>query len=314
MTVDEKIKSLNGVIGVINTPFTIDGEIDVQSIRNYVNYYIEAGVVGFLTSAMAAEVYKLTFEERKKIVETVISENNGRVVVIGGASAKDQKDRLINAKMLNELGCDGILAAIPFENEESYLREVNKICKSDPGFLMLQDWDFHGYGIPVETVVKIFETNKYFKSFKIEVVPAGVKYTKMINATDGKLHLSGGWASSQMIEGLDRGVNAFMSTILPELYNEIYKLHHGERREKAKELFNKLVPVLAFSHQHLDISIHFNKRMLHRLGLFSTSYVRQPILPYDKYHEKIAEELIDYSMALLKSKNMLKNFSSKERI
>jgi 4-hydroxy-tetrahydrodipicolinate synthase len=301
MTVDEKIKKLNGIIAVINTPFTENGEIDLQSVSNYVNYYVEAGVVGFLTTAMASEVNKLTFKERTKIVETVLAENYGRVIVIGGASAKNQKDRLRNAVMLNELGCDGILTSIPFVNESSYIKEVNRICESDPGFLVLQDWDFNGYGIPVETVVKIFESNQYFKSFKIEVVPAGVKYTEMIRATSGKLHLSGGWASNQMIEGLDRGVNAFMSTILPELYYRIYRMHHDGRRKAAKELFNKLVPVLAFSHQHLDISIHFNKRMLHRLGLFSTHQVREPILPFDKYHKRIAEDLIDYSLMLLKS-------------
>ncbi len=301
MTADEKIASLNGVIGVINTPFTNDDKIDKQSLRNYVNYYIDAGVVGFLVPAIAAEVNKLRFEERREIVETVVEENNNRVVVIGGASAVDSEERVKNVKMLNQIGCDGVLANIPFVNEDLYIKEVDQICKNDPGFLVLQDWDFQGFGIPIETVVKIFETNKYFKSFKIEVVPAGIKYTKIIEATKGKLHVSGGWASSQMIEGLDRGVNAFMSTILPQLYREIYKFHHEGKREEAKELFNKLVPILAFSHQHIDISIHFNKRMLYRLGLYSSSNVRQPILPFDKYHERVANELIDDSIFLINS-------------
>jgi len=247
MTADEKIASLNGVIGVINTPFTNNDKIDKKSLRNYVNYYIDAGVVGFLVPAMAAEVNKLRFEERREIVETVVEENNNRVVMIGGASAVNSEERIKNVKMLNQIGCDGVLANIPFINEDLYIKEVEQVCENDPGFLVLQDWDFQGFGIPVDTIVKIFEINKYFKSFKIEVVPAGIKYTKIIEATNGKLHVSGGWASSQMIEGLDRGVNAFMSTILPQLYREIYKLHHEGHREQAKELFNKLVPILAFS-------------------------------------------------------------------
>ena len=300
-TTSEKINKLNGIIGVINTPFTKDDLIDTKSISNFVNYYINAGVVGFLVPAMASEVNKLTFYEKKQIVQTVIEQNNGRVMVIGGASANEHESRMDNANMLNELGCDGILISIPYENEIEYIKEINKICETDPGFLVIQDWDFQGYGIPIDTIIKIYENNEYFKSYKIEVAPAGVKYTEIIKATGGKLHVSGGWASNQMIEGLDRGVNAFMSTILPELYISIYKMHHEGKREEAKKIFNELVPILSFSHQHLDISIHFNKRMLNRLGLFSTACVRQPILLFDEYHERIAEELITYSFSLLNS-------------
>jgi 4-hydroxy-tetrahydrodipicolinate synthase len=157
---------------------------------------------------------------------------------------------------------------------------------------MIQDWDFKGYGIPVAVIKKLFDEIESFKCLKIEVVPAGVKYSAIRQVTDNKLHISGGWAGSQMIEALDRGVNAFMPTVLHGTYGKIFNLHHSGKREEACKLFYELVPILAFSHQHLDISIHFNKRLVYEQGIFSTNKVRDPILPFDKYHERIAEELI----------------------
>ena len=107
-----------------------------------------------------------------------------------------------------------------------------------------------------------------------------------------------GWASSQMIEALDRGVDAFMSTIFADIYSEIYKLYHTGKRSEALNLFNKFLPVISFSHQHISISIHFNKLVNNKLGLFSTPNVRQPILEFDNYHRRVAEELIEYAKDL----------------
>ena len=297
-----KIKDLNGIIGVINTPFTKVDKIDQPSIRKYVNHSIDCGVVGFLVPAMAAEVHKLNFEERKLIVETVLDEVNGRVKVIGGASAHDHSSRLKYAELLNSMGCNGVLVNIPFDNEKVYLNCIKEVSDKVDGFLMVQDWDFEGFGISIELIVKLYNEIENFKYLKVEVKPAGVKYTKILEATDGKLHVSGGWAGTQMIEALDRGVDAFMPTILHDVYNKIFQLHKNGKREESLNLFNKLLPIISFSHQHLDISIHFNKRLMYKQGIFSTPNVRDPILPFDEYHESVADELIEYSLKLKEEK------------
>lgn len=289
MDVTEK---LNGIIGVINTPFSEKNHIDGDSLANYVNHSIDAGVVGFLTLGMAAETNKLTVKEKEYIVNTVVSETRGRVPVICSVSSNDPKERLLLTKKFIEYGCDGVMINILFEDEESFLKQIDAVDKLKPGFLMIQDWDFTGFGIPVKTIEKCFNEINSFTCHKIEVVPAGVKYTAVRNATKNRLHVSGGWAGTQMIEALDRGVNAFMPTVLHHAYVKIYDLHRAGRREEAKELFYELVPILAFSHQHLDISIHFNKKLVCKQGIFSTDRVREPILPFDEYHNRIAEELI----------------------
>jgi hypothetical protein len=63
------------------------------------------------------------------------------------------------------------------------------------------------------------------------------------------------------------------------------------RRADAVELFEQVVPALAFACQHIDISIHFLKRYSVRRGWFRTSTVREPILTYDQHHERYGDEL-----------------------
>jgi 4-hydroxy-tetrahydrodipicolinate synthase len=288
----KNLLQLRGIITVLNTPFTEGDEVDLPSLRRNVRYAIDSGVAGFLVPAMASEVDKLSAEERRQIVEAVLEENGGRVPVIGGASAAAAEQRRRNAADLIELGCDGILASIPFQDEARYERDVRELDALKPGFLMLQDWDFQGYGLPISLISKLFDKVESFRCLKVEVVPAGVKYSEVLEATIGRLHVSGGWAVMQIIEALDRGIHAFMPTGMHELYTRIYSLYQAGQREGARILFEQLLPVLAFANQHLDISVHFFKRLLHRQGIYSTPRVRPPILPFDEVHGRVAEELI----------------------
>ncbi len=96
-----------------------------------------------------------------------------------------------------------------------------------------------------------------------------------------------------MMEGLQRGVHAFMPTGMHFIYTTIYRMFTEGRTEEAEALFGKIIPVLAFSNQHLDISIHFFKRLLYRQGIYNTPNVRNPILPFDAVHKKLADKHID---------------------
>ena len=289
---------LRGIVTVLNTPFAANNHLDFDSLRRNVTSALDAGVSGFLVPAMASEVEKLSPDERLLMVQAVIQAVAGRTPVIGGASALTQEARLEQAQRLIDSGCDGVLVSIPFEDEGRYVQAVREIAAVTP-FLMLQDWDFRGSGLPIPLITRLFEEVDSFQSLKIEVVPAGVKYSQVLEATEGRLHIAGGWAVMQMIEALDRGVHSFMPTGLHAVYTRIFSLYASGNRAGAQALFCRLLPVLAFSNQHLDISLHFFKRLLFKQGIYATDRVRQPILPFDEHHVRVADELIGYAIDLL---------------
>lgn len=289
---------LRGIITVLNTPFNTDNTLDLSGLARNVENAIQAGVAGFLVPAMASEVGALSEDERCAVVRCTIETARGRVPVIGGASAPDQAARMKAAARLRDLGCAGVLVSMAYTDDATYTRDVEALATLDPGFLMLQDWDASGYGLPVPLILRLFETVPAFKCLKVEVVPAGPKYTEVLQATGGELHVSGGWAVGQIIEGLDRGVHAFMPTGMHPIYTAIYQRYTRGERESARTLFEELLPVLAFSNQHLDISIYFFKRLLHAQGIYATDQVRSPTVTFDTIHQKIADDLIKRVIAL----------------
>jgi len=286
------LEELSGIITVLNTPFTEENRLDLPALEENVRLALEAGVAGFLVPAMASEVGRLSEEEKIRMVRAVVETSDGRAAVIGGTSAGNPDAMCRLGEMNLAAGCQGILANIPYTDEEQYRRDVEQLDRLHPGFLMLQDWDAGGYGLPPELIESLFREIPSFKCLKIETVPAGVKYSDILERTGGRLHLSGGWAVSQMLEGLRRGVHAFMPTGMHRIYCTIYRLYRKGEEEAARRLFEELQPVLAFSNQHLDISIRFFKRLLWKQGVYNTPLVREPVLPFDGIHIEEADRHI----------------------
>ena len=303
LTKMKQLYPLFGIVTVLNTPFKTDNTIDFSALRRNVDYALESGIAGFLVPAMASEVYKLSEPERMEMVVAVLEATNGKVPVIAGAGETDLvKSKRLISKYIG-LGCKNVLFQIPFQNETQFRKHFYELAVTDPDMIMLQDWDATGYGLSDELIVELFETVEAFRCLKVETVPAGVKYSRIIELTNGQLNVSGGWAVSQMIEGLKRGVHAFMPTGMHNIYIEIYRLWKTGMDAEAEQLFQQILPVLAFSNQHLDISIHFFKRLLYQQGIYSTDLVRQPILPFDQIHRKIADKHIE---AIIQLENLIK--------
>ena len=294
----KELYPLFGIMTVLNTPFKTDNSIDFKALKINVRDALDAGVAGFLVPAMASEVYKLSVKEKVKMVVAVLEEVDGKVPVIAGAG----ETTLLKAKSLLKFyadsGCRKVLFQIPYENDQQFKTHFMNLAEIDLEMIMLQDWDATGYGLPDELICDLFQNVEQFRCLKIETVPAGIKYSRILELTGNRLNVSGGWAVTQMIEGLRRGVHAFMPTSMHWIYTEIYRLWSGGMEEEAKDLFVKILPVLTFSNQHLDISIHFFKRLLHQQGIYPTDMARDPVLPFDLIHQQVADQLIELVIRL----------------
>jgi len=294
---------LFGIVTVLNTPFTPVGMIDYTAVRKNVREALQAGVAGFLVPAMAAEVHRLSHQERLSMVQTVLEEVNQQVPVIAGAAENDLARSKLLLKSYMDLGCRQVLFQIPYQNEEQFKADFYSLAEFDVDMIMLQDWDASGFGLPEDLICTLFETVPAFRCLKIETVMAGYKYSRMLALTEGRLHVSGGWAVTQLIDGLERGVHAFMPTGMNWIYTEIYNRWMQGNRTEAETLFYEILPVLAFSNQHLEVSIHFFKRLLFRQGIYPSDLVRHASIPFDAQHQKTTDTLVQRVIDL---ENLLK--------
>jgi dihydrodipicolinate synthase/N-acetylneuraminate lyase len=288
---------LDGIVPILQTPFTPDGNLDVASLQRLADHVVLAGAAGLIYPAVASEVSKLSSEERRTGLETVLTRVGGRVPVFAGVSAASLEESCSLARHADVRGAAGVLVQAPMAvaADPVGLRDFfHRLARSTGLTLMIQDLDWQGGGMPLELIGQLFEELPTFRCIKVETVPAGPKYSRILAATDGRLHVSGGWAVTQLLDGLERGVHAFMPEgSIVAIYRTIVARFASGEREGARTLFEAVLPILAFSNQHIDISVQFFKRVLVAKGVFGTATVRQPILELDAVQERAAAGLVE---------------------
>lgn len=293
---------MTGIVPVPQTPFDPDGGPDRESFRKLIERAIAGGAAGLLIPAAASEVKQLRDGERETLLALAIEQTAGRVPILAGISAETSAESARLASAAQRAGASAVLAAVP----ERFYQRVQDV----PDFfaaihdatglpLLIEDCQGSGPGLPVPVIASLASRLPRLRGIKIETVPAGPKYSAVRAALGREFFICGGWAVTQMIEALDRGVDAMIpeASMVP-VYARIDSLHRNGDRDGAAMLFRRLLPVIAFSSQDSRTSIAFSKRLLVRLGVFETDAMREPGLVWDGFHQRIADELIEVYLGI----------------
>lgn len=293
------IAALAGIVPSLNTPFTAEGAVDLEAARRLVVHAAASGCGGALALAAAGEVTHLATTEWLVLAEALADAAKDDLPLVLSLTAADPHTSLERARAAARFGLAGVLWQPPATATLAEIESgIGRLSDAANCPLMLQDLDFEGDGLPLDWIVGLFERGDGFKSLKIEIVDAGPKYTAVLAATGGALHVAGGWAVRTMTDALARGVHAFMPTGMEPLYVAVDRLWRAEAHSESEALFGKLTPILDFSNRDLDHSIRFFKRMRHRTGLFATDRVRVEPAAMTEADAHEADRLIDLSIAL----------------
>ncbi|MBI3852038.1 MAG: dihydrodipicolinate synthase family protein [Verrucomicrobia bacterium] len=293
-----------GIVSVLQTPFTPGGNVDDASLVKLMEAAMRDGVNGFLAPVVASEVDFLSRQEREEIIRCVAATVRGRVPFIVGASSRDMDECRHFARLAEEVRAAAYLVAVPsalYSRPEEIVGFFQAVRASIDLPLVIQDLEWNGPGLSIRTLRRIKEVVPTLAGVKIETVPSGPKYTAVRRALGSEFFIAGGWAVPQMIEVLDRGVDALIpESSMVAVYSAIYRAHASGDRAKAVRIFHRLIPVLTFTNQEIGLSIAFFKRLLERKGVFLSATMRQTWSGWDEYNLRIADELIDLYLALEK--------------
>jgi 4-hydroxy-tetrahydrodipicolinate synthase len=103
----------SGVFHIMATPFGDGGDLDTAGMPRLVESALATGITGFTILGIAGEAHRLTDEERRRVVESVVKEVRGRVPVAVGVSASGTHLATAFTRMAQEHGADGLMVAPP---------------------------------------------------------------------------------------------------------------------------------------------------------------------------------------------------------
>lgn len=108
-----KIPRYEGIITVVTTPFTDDGEIDFDVLGGHVEFLIEAGVHAILPGGSTGEYYALSIEERREILAFVARAVDGRLPLHAGTNSMRFEETVELSGHAKELGYESVMLAAP---------------------------------------------------------------------------------------------------------------------------------------------------------------------------------------------------------
>lgn len=287
---------IKGICPIIATPFTENGSVDYEDLYNLVSTLIKGGCDAVTLFGIAGEYYKLTDEERKKMVEVTVTaakKNGGKTII----SVTDHATEVAvkTAKMFEEMGADCLMMLPPFflKPGAAYLYEHMKAIGNAVKIPIMAQYapEQTGVAISPETFVKLQSECPNIIYYKIECKPAGPYVTNLMKLTDGNMKIFVGNAGFQFIECSDRGaIGAMPGCSMYDVYLDIYHKYVNGNRSEAIEAHNELLPMLNHIRQNVEQIISFEKRILKRRGIIKTDYCRKPSYNTDEYFDKLFDE------------------------
>lgn len=102
----------HGVFPYLVSPIAPSGEVMADVLTRLVDDLVAAGVHGLTPLGSTGEFAYLAPSQKRRVVEVVVAAARGRVPVVAGVASTTITDAVAQAREMQALGCDGILAVL----------------------------------------------------------------------------------------------------------------------------------------------------------------------------------------------------------
>jgi len=238
-----------GVIPALVTPLDKNGNLMEGALKRVIDYTIAGGVHGLFVLGSSGEIYGLTPEQKRRVVEVTVEHTAGRVPIYCGASEITTQDCIQTAQMVQDIGGVSALSVLtPYfmsPTQSELIEHFTAIAKSTNLPVIL-------YGNEARTQVKI-DVKTCEELSKVDNI-IGIKdssgdMTKMaeyLRVTDRETFSVLAGRDTLIYAGLCHGGSgAIASTgnIAPKLVSDIYNAFVAGDHQKSLELQFKLAPL-----------------------------------------------------------------------
>ena len=277
-------ESARGIYVISATPFTDDGQLDLDSSDRLGEFYLAEGVDGLTILGVMGEAPKLNEAEQLEFCRRVLKRIDGRVPVIVGVTnpGVDNLVRLAQASM--DAGAAGVMIApLPgLRTEEQVYAYFARVFEQlgDAVPVCLQDYPpANNVYLSVTTVKRLIDDFPQLVMFKHEDLPGLKKLSQLrASAEQGRRRVSilsangGLYVPQELRRGADGVMTGFAFVCM---LVEVFRRFSAGKADEAENLYDLYLPLLRHE-QQFGIGLALRKEILRRRGAIRSAAVRQP--------------------------------------
>ena len=293
---------LKGIFPIIYCFFNKNNSLDKKVISEQIKLINKIGSNGIASLGLATEVNKLSFEEKKTIIELVSKYTNNLIptaVTIQGNSFEEYL-RLIEVAKYNEANWIILQPLIKKNTQDKDCFEFfNKLIPYTKGTLVgIQNAkEYLGVGLSPKDIIKLYKKYENFRAIKGE--SSSVLMENEIKQYPNNLRVFNGRGGQEIVDNFLIGCKGIVPALDgADKFIKIYKHFENKNILKANSEYKKILPSIVFIMQSINTMICYGKRVCaYRMGI-NKVFDRKPFLvPTDygmKKSKKIAIELGKY--------------------
>lgn len=238
-------QTFEGIWLPLITPFR-DGEVDLPAVRRVVDYYIDAGIHGFIVCGTTGEPATMSEEEQLAVLDAVLETSDGRRPVVMGLSSNDTRDALRQLAIIQQRAISGILVVTPYytrPSQQGLLAHFRALAQATELPLLL-------YNIPYRTGINIERATIHALCELPNIVgikESGGDINQLMDLIrDTRLQVLSG-EDHLIFPALCFGGSGAISAaahIRPELYVRMYQAFRSGDIAQARELSWQLLPLV----------------------------------------------------------------------
>jgi 4-hydroxy-tetrahydrodipicolinate synthase len=281
------------------TPFANDGSVDEGAVRRLARRQIDSGVHFLVPCGTTGETPTLTDPERRRVVEIVVDEAEGKVPVLAGAGGYNTAEVIHAAKEMEAAGADGLLSVTPYYNRPSpdgLVEHYRAIAEATPLPIML-------YNVPGRTACNLDPATLV----RLSAIPhiVGVKEASgnlfqivevCRTVPDEFIVLSGDDALTLPVMAVGgRGVISVVSNEVPREMSQLVEFAERSDFATARTLNERLLPLMQAN--FIESNPIPVKYVMAEMGLVEPRYRLPLVPPRAETREKLSRVVQDLGLA-----------------
>jgi 4-hydroxy-tetrahydrodipicolinate synthase len=290
-----------GVGTALVTPFTRNGAVDDAGVKRLARRQVDAGVHFLVPCGTTGESPTLSIEEKRRIVELIAEEVNGKVPILAGAGGYDTQEVIHAAAEMKKAGATGLLSVTPYYNkptQEGLYQHYKAIADSTPLPIVLYNVPGRtGCNIEPATVVRLAAIGNI-----VGVKEASGNMAQMAeichDVPDDFLVVSGDDALTVPLMAIGgRGIISVASNEIPSEMSQMVEAGGRGDFVTARAIHKKIVPLLLGN--FIESSPGPVKFAMSAMGLCEEVY-RLPMVPIkDASKQKILTVLRELGVSVV---------------